>query len=170
MIWRVVAVVAAAFVAASVLMFVWAPFATPHPRKVNAIVVLAGSKQRLPVALRLWHRGAARWLLVSRDPLDGRRVRLCEHPPARVVCFQAEPYSTRGEARWVARFAAHEGWHSLAVVTSRFHLYRARVLFRRCTKARLELVATPVQWWLWPYDVLAEWAKLAVAETVRRGC
>ena len=170
MIKRVVAVVLAAFLALSVLMFVWAPFATPHPKKVNAIVVLAGSKKRLPVALRLWRSGVARWLLVSEDPLDTRRVALCAQPPSHVVCFHAQPYSTRGEARWAAHFAGHEGWHSLAIVSSRFHLYRARTLFRRCTNARIELVSTPVEWYLWPYDVLAEWAKLAVAETVRRGC
>lgn len=170
MITRAVAVVVTAVLALSVLMFVWAPFATPHPKKVNAIVVLAGSKQRLPVALELWRRGVARWLLVSEDPLDKRRVSFCAQPPRHVVCFRAQPYSTRGEARWVGRFAGHEGWHSLAVVSSRYHLYRARTLFRRCTNARVELVPTPVEWYLWPYDVLAEWAKLAVAETFRRGC
>jgi uncharacterized SAM-binding protein YcdF (DUF218 family) len=167
---RVVAVLLTAFLALSVLMFVWAPFATPHPKRVNAIVVLAGSRKRLPVALDLWRSGVARWLLVSEDPLDRRRVALCAHPPRRVVCFRAQPYSTRGEARWATRFAGHEGWHSLAVVSSRFHLYRARTLFRRCTNARIELVPAPVTWWLWPYDVLAEWAKLAAAETVQRGC
>lgn len=170
MVKRIVAVVLVALAAASVLMFVWAPFTTSHPKKVNAIVVLAGSGKRLPVALRLWHRGVARWLLVSKDPLDERRVALCADPPAHVVCFQAKPYSTRGEARWVTRFARHEGWRSLAVVSSRFHLYRARLLFRRCTGARIELVAAPVIWWLWPYDVAAEWVKLLTAETVRRGC
>ncbi|MGZ4352638.1 MAG: YdcF family protein [Gaiellaceae bacterium] len=170
MIKRVVAVVLVAFAAASVLMFVWAPFATSRPKKVNAIVVLAGSKKRLPVALDLWHRGVARWLLVSRDPLDRQRVVFCEHPPQHAICFQAKPYSTRGEARWVTRFARHEGWRSLAIVSSRFHLFRARVLFRRCSGARVELVPAPVTWWLWPYDVAAEWAKLLVAETARRGC
>lgn len=170
MIRQSLAVLATAFAAATVLMFVWAPFATPDPRRVNAIVVLAGGKVRLPVALRLWHEGRGRWLLVSRDPLDERRVAFCEHPPAHVVCFQARPYSTRGEARWVTRFAAHEGWHSLAVVTSRYHLFRARILFRRCTSARIELVAAPVTWWTWPYDVAAEWVKLGAAEVVYRGC
>ena len=151
-------------------MFVWAPFATSRPKKVNAIVVLAGSGARLPVALRLWQRGVARWLLVSQDPLDERRMALCADPPAHVVCFRAKPYSTRGEARWVTRFARHEGWRSLAVVSSRFHLFRARLLFRRCTGARVELVPAPVTWWLWPLDIPMEWGKLLVAETARRSC
>jgi uncharacterized SAM-binding protein YcdF (DUF218 family) len=167
---RVLAVLAAAFVAASVLMFVWAPFASTHPRRVNAIVVLAGSKARLPVALRLWREHRGRWLLVSRDPLDKARARLCEHPPRYVVCFHAEPYSTRGEARWVTAFARHEDWRSLAIVSSRYHLFRVRLLFRRCTNDRVDLVPAPVAWYLWPYDVVAEWAKLAVAETLRRSC
>ena len=170
MLKRIAAVVLVALAAASVLMFAWAPFATSHPKKVNAIVVLAGSGKRLPVALRLWHRGVARWLLVSKDSLDKRRVALCADPPAHVVCFQAKPYSTRGEARWTTRFARHEGWRSLAVVSSRFHLFRARLLFRRCTGARIELVAAPVTWWLWPLDIPMEWTKLLVAETARRSC
>ncbi|HET8607123.1 MAG TPA: YdcF family protein [Gaiellaceae bacterium] len=170
MVKRVAAVVVVTFLAASALMFVWAPFSTAHPKKVNAIVVLAGSKARLPVALRLWHRGLARWLLVSRDPLDRRRVAFCAHPPRHAVCFQAKPYSTRGEARWTTRFARHEDWRSLAVVSSRYHLYRARLLFRRCTGDRIELVPARVEWWLWPLDVAMEWGKLAVAETARRGC
>lgn len=170
MLTRIGAIVLAALVAASVLMFAWAPFATSHPKKVNAIVVLAGSKSRLPVALRLWHRGIARWLLVSMDSHDPRRVALCTDPPRHVVCFDAKPYSTRGEARWTTRFARHENWRSLAIVTSRFHLFRTRLLFRRCTGARIELVAAPVTWWRWPIAIATEWGKLIVAETARRSC
>jgi hypothetical protein len=35
---------------------------------------------------------------------------------------------------------------------------------------RLELVPASVTWWRWPQFIAAEWVKLTVAETTRRGC
>ena len=154
---------------AALVLFVWVPFADDDPR-TDAIVVLAGSRTRLPVALDLLAHGRARTLAVSRDPRDRARVRLCRSPPAHVVCFSAQPYSTRGEARAAAALARTRGWRSLAVVTSRFHLFRARLIFRRCTDARLELVPAPVTWWRWPIAAVSETAKLAVALSARRDC
>jgi uncharacterized SAM-binding protein YcdF (DUF218 family) len=158
-----------AWAAAVVVLFVWVPFADDDP-KTDAIVVLAGSRTRLPVALDLLARGDAGTLAVSRDPRDRARVRLCRRPPAHVLCFSAEPYSTRGEARLAARIARERGWRSLALVTSRFHLFRAGLIFRRCTDVRLELVPAPVTWWQWPIAAASESAKLAVAVAARRGC
>jgi len=158
-----------AWAAAAVVLFVWAPFADESPT-TDAIVVLAGSRTRLPVALDLLHRGGADTLAVSRDPRDAARVRLCRSPPNHVVCFSAHPYSTRGEARETARLARQRGWRSLAIVSSRFHLFRARLIFSRCTDVRLELVPAPVTWWRWPIALVSESAKLAVAATARRGC
>lgn len=170
MLKRLVLLLVLAFVGASVYLFVWAPFAVEQPRHADAIVALAGSRSRLPLALKLFRRGVAPHLLVSRDAFDPARARLCRLPPTGVTCFRAHPYSTQGEARLVARFAARRGWHSLAVVSSRFHLFRARLIFRRCTDARLQLVPAHVTWWKWPEAVASEWAKLAVALTTRRGC
>jgi uncharacterized SAM-binding protein YcdF (DUF218 family) len=167
---RLVLLLVLAFVALSVVLFVWAPFADGQPSHVDAIVVLAGSRTRLPVGLELLRRRVAPVLVVSKDTHDKRRRRLCRRPPDRVLCFAADPYSTRGEAQAVARLAREHGWQSLAIVSSRFHLFRVRLLFRRCTEARLELVPARVTWWTWPLAVGSEWAKLAVAETTRRGC
>ena len=167
---RAVALLALLVVGASAILFVWAPFADTDPGHVDAIVVLAGSRSRLPVALDLFRRHVAAVLAVSEDPSDKARARFCRLPPSRAFCFLPQPYSTRGEARAVARLARRRHWRSVAVVSSRFHLFRVRVLFRRCTDARLELVPAPVTWWRWPQFVATEWAKLAVAETTRRGC
>lgn len=164
------ALLVAAFLAASVVLFAWAPFADPHPRRVDAIVVLAGSQARLPLGLELWRDGVAPTLVVSRDPQERARARFCSDPPAHAICFSARPYSTRGEARAVARFARARGWSALAVVSSRFHLFRVRLLVRRCTDVRLELVPAAVTWWRWPEAVVFEWTKLAAAVTTRRGC
>jgi uncharacterized SAM-binding protein YcdF (DUF218 family) len=167
---RLLLLAALAVVAVSVVLFAWAPFATEHPRRADAIVVLAGSKERLAVALRLFRAGDAPALAISRDPLDEARVRLCRLPPAHAFCFRAAPYSTRGESRAIARFARARRWRSVIVVSSRYHLFRVRMLVRRCTGARLQVVPAPVRWWIWPKAIALEWAKLAVAETTRRGC
>jgi len=167
---RVLLLALAALLGLSAILFVWAPVATESPRRADAIVVLAGSSTRLPVALDLFHRGVAPTLAISRDPADKARARLCRLPPRHAFCFQARPYSTRGEARAIARLARERGWRSVAIVSSRFHLFRVRLLVRRCTDARLELVPAPVTWWRWPQVIAGEWLKLAVAETTRRGC
>jgi uncharacterized SAM-binding protein YcdF (DUF218 family) len=138
--------------------------------KADAIVVLAGSKHRLPVALRLFQRGVAPVLVISDglDPRSRRTIRLCRERPD-VLCPKPDPYSTRGEARLVARLARERGWRSLVVVTSRFHLFRARLLFERCYDGDLAFVGAPSPWWQRPFAIGSEWLKLAVAEG-RRGC
>lgn len=170
MVKALVALVVAAVVAASAVLFGWAPFATTRPRHADAIVVLAGSSSRLPLALKLFHEGVAPTLAISRDPRERQRASLCRLPPSGAFCFRPEPYSTRGEARAIARLARQRGWRSVAVVSSRFHLFRVRLLVRRCTDVRLELVPAAVTWWRWPEAVVFEWTKLAAAVTTRRGC
>jgi hypothetical protein len=167
---RLVLLVVLAVAAASAVLFCWVPFATEHPKRVDAIVVLAGSKTRLPLALDLFHRGVAPMLAISRDPQEKPRVALCRLPPSHALCFQARPYSTQGEARAIARLARRYHWRSIAIVSSRFHLFRVRLLVHRCTDARLELVPAHVKWWTWPQAIATEWAKLVVAETTRRSC
>jgi hypothetical protein len=167
---RALGLVLIALAGASVILYVWVPFSNRHPRKADAIVVLAGSKTRLPVGLDLFHDGVAPVLLISEDGNDKRRVAYCRLPAKGALCFRANPYSTQGEAEAVARLARRHGWHSLAIVSSRFHLFRVRMLFRRCTNARLQLVPAHVEWWLWPTAIPSEWAKLGVALTTRRGC
>jgi uncharacterized SAM-binding protein YcdF (DUF218 family) len=167
---RLVVLLVLALAAVSGVIFVWAPFATTDPAKVDAIVVLAGSRSRLPLALKLFREGVAPTLAISRDDDEEARQRICRLPPSHAFCFRAQPYSTRGEMRAVARFARQRHWRSVAIVSSRFHLFRIRILARRCTDVRLELVPAHVTWWTWPKSIATEWAKLAVAETTRRSC
>jgi uncharacterized SAM-binding protein YcdF (DUF218 family) len=143
-------------------------------RPADAVVVLGGSSERIPTALDLVADGAAPVLVISEDDTGGERARICrerEVEGAEVICFRAEPLSTRGEAREIAGLVDERGWDRIIVVTSRSHLLRAGRLIGRCTDADLvmrgaepeplgtDLVAIPV-----------EWAKLVLAETARRGC
>ena len=139
------------------------------PAKADAVLVLAGSKQRLPVGVDLVERGVAPVLVIS-DGLDPRwkqANRLCRSGGPKVLCPRPDPYSTRGEAQMAARLAEEHGWDSLAVVTSRFHLFRARRLFERCLDADLAFVASPQPGWRLPLAVVLEWVKLARAELQR---
>src|SRR5205823_5133085 len=82
-------------------------------------------------ALALMRRRVAPVLAISGaflDPKWTKAHRLCrgEEGPTRyrVLCFVPQPYSTRGEARAIARLAVQHGWRRVIVVTSTFHVTR----------------------------------------------
>jgi uncharacterized SAM-binding protein YcdF (DUF218 family) len=106
---------------------------------------------------------------------DGAREtsrRLCHRTvPYRVVCLRPEPYSTRGEAETVGRIARERGWRRIVIVTSRYHVRRARMLFDRCLGAgRVSVVGTRPSLPRFALGALLEWPKLALALTFRRAC
>jgi uncharacterized SAM-binding protein YcdF (DUF218 family) len=145
-------------------------------RRADAVVVLAGSKTRLPAALELVQGGVAPVLVVFEDRTgrDPERSRLCreglDSPDVELVCRLAQPFSTRGEARLVARLAEERGWQTLAIVSSRYHLYRAERILDRCIDATLAMRGTSESILRNVAAVPLEWAKLALSETIRRGC
>lgn len=144
--------------------------------KADAVVVLAGSQKRLPVALDLMRRHAAKTLVVSETSAsdDPARFRLCHGPKPsgyQLICQHAEPFSTRGEARLAAALATRNHWLSLIVVSSRYHLYRAERLFGRCTSAKLVMRGTSADTWIRKAVAIPlEWAKLGRSVTFQRGC
>lgn len=89
-----------------------------------------------------------------------------------VICFRARPFSTRGEAREVGRLARERGWRSLIVVTSPYHVERARILFGRCYPGRLEMVAAESRLSVLEHveRIAHESAGLAYGLTLARGC
>jgi uncharacterized SAM-binding protein YcdF (DUF218 family) len=144
----------------------------PLPPKADAIVVLAGSDRRLPVAQALFGGGLAPTLVVSADRSgrDPRRATLCRKPPAGVVCVHAGPASTEGEAQAVRQLADRKKWNSIILVTSRFQMFRAGRIFERCVNARIAEHGVDEPWWRNAIAVPLEWIKLGVSETVRRRC
>lgn len=160
--------VAVTLTVASVPLFI--TYDDDPPARADAVIVLAGSKKRLPVALGLMRDGAARTLVVS-DGLEPRNrlaVSVCTTRQAfAVVCPKPDPYSTRGEAQLIGRLASERGWRSLVVVTSRFHLLRARLLVERCFPGRVTMVGAPIEAWRLPLVIALEWGKLARAEVLR---
>lgn len=162
------------------LVLVWAVagswlFVVHHgdtPFGADAVVVLAGTRQRLPVALDLMRRGFAPVLVVSRSRSQMRlQAATCRgRHRYRVICFNAHPYSTRGEAEEIGRLALTHNWTRLDVVTSNFHVFRARILVQRCYHGALRMVGAPQSNKHLPIDVVKESAKLLVQETLQRGC
>ena len=158
----------AVLVGASLYLFVFAP--REAPGRADAVVVLSGSEaDRIPRALALMRAGTAPVLVVS----DGRAETpwLCgRRAPYRVLCFRPDPYSTRGEAEAIGRLARANGWRSVDVVTSRYHVFRARMLIERCYHAGLRMIASTPSFGRYAYGAALEWPKLALALTLRRRC
>jgi uncharacterized SAM-binding protein YcdF (DUF218 family) len=146
------------------------------PRKADAVYVLAGNENRLPVALRLMAARIAPTLVVSEDAKsnDPARYALCHGAkPKRyeLICRIASPSSTRGEARLIAGLAAARDWKEVVVVTARYHLYRARILIERCTNTNLAMRAVDGDtWWRKALAIPLEYGKLARADLFQRGC
>jgi uncharacterized SAM-binding protein YcdF (DUF218 family) len=165
------------------IVVVWAVFAVrvvlfpseESPGRADVVVVLSGDHLRLGKALELMTRHVAPTLVISDGLARGWRQanRLCRGGAAgrfRVLCFRPHPYSTRGEARAVARMAVARGWRSVLVVTSTYHVTRARLLFDRCVSARVSVTGSSYQRSLIPLEVFLEPAKLVYALVVARGC
>jgi uncharacterized SAM-binding protein YcdF (DUF218 family) len=89
-----------------------------------------------------------------------------------VICLTPPSSSTRGEARGFAALAHRERWRSVVVVTSTYHLRRARQALRRCYDGVVAAAAVAPADHLWdlPRHVAREWAGLLVTSTAQRGC
>ena len=174
----VVAALVVAWLVACLVLFAWPPAESSPPARADAVVVLSGGEnRRLDPALRLVGRGVAPVLAISGaflDPKWRKAHRLCrgEEGPTRfgVLCFTPRPYSTRGEARAIARLARARDWDHVVVVTSTFHVTRADMLIGRCYHGDLSLVGTSSPWWKLPEEWASETGKLLVQLTVERTC
>lgn len=156
------------FLAATARLFVWPP--TDAPARADAVVSLGGDpgQRRAHQALAL---AAAGWAPVAVVSLGGYRVP-CPSAPrhVQVVCFRPDPVNTRGEAEYAARLAAERHWHHLIVVPEHSQSTRARLLFERCTSARLTVVPVADRPGRLFGDVVYEWGALFKALVLKRGC
>jgi uncharacterized SAM-binding protein YcdF (DUF218 family) len=132
-------------VADIVRLFVWPPKGEV-PVQVDSVALLSGgSGDRLPRALALVRRGVADVLVIPNgtDPKWGAARRLCtDEQPFEVVCPTPRPDTTQGEALALDRLARQRKWDDMVVVTSRYHVSRARVLLERCVSANVAVVAS----------------------------
>lgn len=173
MLVRLLALAVAAWLVLCAFLFVWPR--EDEPRRADAVVVLSGGrKARLEKGLELVRRGVADTLVISDGRADGwiQANRLCASGSEgfRVLCFKPDPYSTQGEAEAVARLGRRNGWRSVALVTSTFHVFRARMLFERCFAGDVDAVGARYKLRYLPAALFWETGKLSYALTVERGC
>jgi uncharacterized SAM-binding protein YcdF (DUF218 family) len=161
-----------AIVFAAWLVFATVNFVVHHddrPAHADAIVVLQGSKTRLPLGYKLMEEGYAPLMLISRGSKQKLEDRLCNGETRfKVICFSAT--STRGEARIVSRIARERHLSSIEVVTSQFHIFRARKIFERCFHGELRMIGSSQQWWKLPIYMVTETGKLFYQSVFARGC
>lgn len=148
------------------VFFVWP--STNAPRRSDAIVVLGGSGPRLQKGLALARAGYAPYLAVS----GGDHTECPSASPGiRVICFSPHPDTTQGEARAVTGLADAHDWRQIIVVSGTPQTTRARIRFDRCYHGTLLFdPVSPGGLGSWVHNVIYEWAALAKALTLQRGC
>lgn len=145
----------------------------------DAIVVLTGGRLRLETGLELFAAGVAKKLFISgvnqrvdRDEL----LRALGQSAERASCCISlghEADNTLGNARETANWMRAEGYQSLRLVTSWYHMRRGLLEFARAMP-QVTIVAHPVfahhldpeRWWSWrgaPLLILGEYHKFLAA-------
>jgi len=175
---RLVFVLVAIF---SLLFFRWiiAPGSTAAEdvEPADAVVLFVGGRgERLLKAAELINAGAAEVLVIPNGTIpgwsDANRFCLDETPGIRVICPTPYPDDTRGEARVIGELARVEGWDELIMVTSDFHVSRARLKLRRCFDGVITAVAAEpeVTFWTSVGRNLREMGGHFEARALERGC
>lgn len=139
----------------------------PTPRPADAVVVLGGRGDRLPLAQSLVARGLAGTLVVSAHDQPCPTA-----AAARVICFDPDPASTRGEAEAIARLARGHGWTRLLVVSDHEQARRAATRVGRCYTGSLQVLPAPPlpSTWERVQRVLYEAAATLKADLWQRSC
>lgn len=145
------------------------------PIHSDAVVVLSGSSLRLVHALELMDRGVAPTLVLSNGELSAlaRERQLCTRPQDfEVICFRPPRQSTAGEARAIGVMAAEHGWDAVTVVTSTYHVTRARLYLRQCYSGELAVVSAGVgePWDAHVRHLVREPLGVLAAATINRAC
>jgi uncharacterized SAM-binding protein YcdF (DUF218 family) len=171
--WRrkllaVVTTLVVVFAAATARVLVWPVEWTPA--SADAIVMLAGPGDRLPVAVQLAREHRAPVLVVSRGWMGYGGPCPSAIPQVRIICFDADPGDTRGEAEYVGALARRNSWHSLILVATRPQAVRAQLVFGRCFNGRLYVATAPLPASDWLYQIAYGGGALMKAVLLDRSC
>lgn len=161
-----------AFAVATALLFVWP--SQGRPGRVDAIVVLDGPGQRIGTAFRLAREHAAPLLVVSLGTPYSIPGNACPAGASgvKVLCFNPDPATTRGEAEYVGKLARRYHWRSIVLVTMTAQITPGRIWIGRCAgpNTTIYAVAAPLAAAKWPGALLHEWGAIVNAELVQRSC
>ena len=104
--------------------------------EADAIVMFVGGKgERLTLVRRLVDAGVAADVVIPNGMAIEGSVgsgSCMSAGTAEVYCPPLPDGDTRSEARLIADLAAEQGWDDLVVVTSTYHVERARLRLQRC--------------------------------------
>lgn len=132
--------------------------ATPRQLHADAIVVLAGGKGRVDEGVKLFRERRADWLfLVGVDPLvrKGDLYRAGPgDPSAEQVVLEKASRNTLENAIYGRDLLLQHQVNSVLLITSRYHLKRAALLFRNALPQQVTIHPYPVDsinikqdWW-----------------------
>lgn len=126
--------------------------------KVDAIVVLAGGKGRVDEGVRLFKSSRAKFLFfIGVDPMvtksDLYRPKVGD-PSANNVFLEKSSRNTLENSIFGRDIIVKSGVHSVLLLTSRYHLKRASILFRNSLPPNITIIPYPVDsvnlkesWW-----------------------
>lgn len=161
-------------------------YATDIPTQVtdtttvtDAIVVLTGGSERLDTGLGLLRQKMGRKLFVSgvyRGVDVAELLRLSRQKPEEVECCIVLGHAadnTLGNAAETALWMRSEGFHSLRLVTSNYHMRRSLAELRYAMP-NMTIIPHPVfpdkvkqgEWWRWPgtaHLIASEYTKFLAA-------
>lgn len=161
-----------AIAAATARVFIWPDLPT-LPSKANAIVELAGPNDagRDAAALALARANRAPILIQSTSASDSTSD-TCLPPVSgvRVMCFHPDPGTTRGEAQYIGRMAAADGWSSVILVTTPDQAWRARLRVSRCFPGTVYVQTAPLPPSLWLGQIVYQWAASIKALVFQTSC
>ncbi|MEI9927854.1 MAG: YdcF family protein [Sphingomonas sp.] len=151
MIWRVVALIAIVWALGFAVFMMSLGQPVDPSRKTDAIVVLTGAPGRIDRGLALMRQGAAPRMLVSGvDPGVRPGELVARYPDAArlfACCIDLgrEAIDTRSNAEETAAWVRRHGYRTVRLVTSDWHMPRARLELAHLLGGRVTLTGDPVR-------------------------
>ena len=125
--------------------------ANSNVKPTDAAVVLTGGSGRIEHAIDVLHQGKAKRLLVAGADPSVTKADLARRIPGSsgllkcCVDLGSESVDTRSNAEEAGRWLSKHRFHSLRLITSDWHMRRARYEFRRVLGSRYALVPDAVR-------------------------
>ena len=142
------------------------------PSHVDAIVMLDGPGNRLDTALDLGWTHRAPMIVISRGSPRWGHGSVCapKISKVKVICFDPNPATTRGEAEFAGRLATRYHWHSIVVVAITPQDTVARLRVGRCFPGKIYVINAPLSRFEWPYEIAYYWEATIKALIFQRRC
>ncbi len=135
--------------------FTWEVFSLkPKQATTDAVVVLAGGKGRIEEGIRLYRAGGGAALyLIGVNPSVRKRDLVKEKPDEEII-LEKQSTTTLENAIYARDLLGKRDVRSLQLITSRYHMLRAELIFRNLLSKDIAIYPHPVdsrnlreEWW-----------------------